>query len=207
MKPETIYEKIVNKGQEKANLINEEALTEAQIVSDKIVNNAQKEADKILRDARIRAESIVGQKKNSLELEKRQASLRAQQAIIEEVFENVWKTIQAYEGKKLLDFAVSLIKQENLLGNETIAVNKSEYDKYLKAFSTNKKANLVELNLLNASLNDPKYQLKLTNQPAKIKDGFLVIGKYFDLNFSFIYLVLNLQKKYEKELLDLIFKD
>ena len=207
MKPETIYEKIVNKGQEKANLINEEALTEAQIVSDKIVNNAQKEADKILRDAKIRAESIVGQKKNSLDLEKSQASLRAQLAIIDVVFDFVLKSIQAYEGKKLLDFAVSLIKQENLLGNETIAVNKSEYDKYLKAFSTNKKANLVELNLLNTSLNDPKYQLKLTNQPAKIKDGFLVIGKYFDLNFSFIYLVLNLQKKYEKELLDLIFKD
>ena len=43
MKTETIFEKIVNKGQEKADLINEEALKEAQIVSDKIVNNAQKE--------------------------------------------------------------------------------------------------------------------------------------------------------------------
>ena len=154
MKTETIFEKIVNKGQEKADLINEEALKEAQIVSDKIVNNAQKEADKILRDAKLRAESIVGQKKNSLDLEKRQANLRAQQAIIEEVFENVWKTIQNYQGKQLLDFAVSLIKQEELLGNETIAVNTSEYDKYLKAFSTNKKADLVELNLLNAALKD-----------------------------------------------------
>lgn len=207
MKTETIFEKIVNKGQEKADLINEEALKEAQIVSDKIVNNAQKEADKILRDAKLRAESIVGQKKNSLDLEKRQANLRAQQAIIEEVFENVWKTIQNYQGKQLLDFAVSLIKQEELLGNETIAVNTSEYDKYLKAFSTNKKADLVELNLLNAALKDSKYQLKMTTEPARIKDGFLVIGKHFDLNFSFIGLVFNLQKKYEKELLDLIFKE
>ena len=53
MKTETIFEKIVNKGQEKADLINEEALKEAQIVSDKIVNNAQKEADKKIGRAHV----------------------------------------------------------------------------------------------------------------------------------------------------------
>lgn len=198
----TIYDKILAKGDAKVNEILTNAKNEAKKIEDDIVNKALKSQKETIKKAESDAKKLINHQKKLLELEKRQALLKAKQTVLDDIFNEVLNKLNNFEGKDLLNFVEKLIKSQKTLGTETIYVNEKDYTRYLKALSTNKEDELVELDLLNKNLNT---KFKLSNKPKSIKDGFLLEGKDFDLNFSITNLVNKLREKNEKDIADELF--
>lgn len=198
----TIYDKILAKGEAKVNQILTDAKKEAKRIEDEVVNKAIKQKNDRISKAKSDANKLINHQEKLLELEKRQAILTAKQNVIKDIFDQVLLRLNSFENKDLLNFIVKLIKEEEVIGNETIYVNKNDYNKYLKALSSNKKADLVDLDLLNKVLNT---SFKLSNEAVNINDGFLLEGKDFDLNFSLTNVVNKLRDKHEREIAEELF--
>lgn len=199
----TIYDKILAKGDAEVEKILTEAKKEAKKIEDEIVNKALKQSEKQIEKAETEAKKIINHQKRLLDLEKRQSLLTAKQTVIQEIFDQVLDKLIKFEGEDLLNFVVKLINEEKVNGNEIIHVRKEDYNKYLKALSTNKKDNLVETDLLNKKINT---NFKLSSDPVNIKDGFLLEGVDFDLNFSITNLVNKLRLKHEQEIAKELFE-
>lgn len=107
--------------------------------------------------------------------------------------------------KDFFNYVVKRILKEEVVGDEVMQVNKKDYERYLKVFSSEPKANLVNLDKLNNALGK-KYKLKLENTPVNLADGFLLIGKYYDLNFSVDPLLLQIKRETEKQIHDILYK-
>lgn len=198
----TIYDKILAKGEAKVNQILTDAKKEAKRIEDEVVNKAIKQKNDRISKAKSDANKLINHQEKLLELEKRQAILTAKQNVIKDIFDQVLLRLNSFENKDLLNFVVKLIKEEEVIGNETIYVNKNDYNKYLKALSSNEKADLVDLDLLNKVLNT---SFKLSNEAVNINDGFLLEGKDFDLNFSLTNAVNKLRDKHEREIAEELF--
>lgn len=199
---QTIYEKIESKGDNLVKDILAKAKVESKEVYDQIVSKANNDAEKRIAKAKEDADKKVSYKKRLFDLEKRQALLTTKQEVIDNIFEEVVNRIIKLEKKDLLNYVVKLIKSEQYSGDEVILVNKDDYKKYLKALSTNKESDLVELDLLNKEL---KTSFKLSNRPVDIPNGFIVEGQDFDLNFTFEQIVSKLRKENEKLIAEELF--
>ena len=199
---QTIYEKINSKGKLEVDKINSNKELEIKKLQKEIIEKANKDQSARVLKATTDAEKLINHKERLVDLEKRQALLTSKQEILDDIFNEVLNKLNLLDGKELLTFVTNLIKNENNFGDEVIYVNKKNYDKYLKALSTNKKADLVELDLLNKNL---KANFKLSNEAINIGEGFLITGKDFDLNFTFSDIVLNTRKVKEKAIADKLF--
>ena len=199
---QTIYEKIESKGDNLVKDILAKAKVESIEVYEQIVSKANNDAEKRIAKAKEDADKKVSYKKRLFDLEKRQALLTTKQEVIDNIFEEVVNRIIKLEKKDLLNYVVKLIKSEQYSGDEVILVNKDDYKKYLKALSTNKESDLVELDLLNKEL---KTSFKLSNRPVDIPNGFIVEGQDFDLNFTFEQIVSKLRKENEKSIAEELF--
>ena len=199
---QAIYEKIESKGDNLVKDILAKAKVESKEVYEQIVSKANNDAEKRIAKAKEDADKKVSYKKRLFDLEKRQALLTTKQEVIDNIFEEVVNRIIKLEKKDLLNYVVKLIKSEQYSGDEVILVNKDDYKKYLKALSTNKESDLVELDLLNKEL---KTSFKLSNRPVDIPNGFIVEGQDFDLNFTFVQIVSKLNKKKKKSIAEELF--
>lgn len=198
----TIYDKILAKGEAEVERILTEAKKEAKKIEDEIINKAKKQSEMQIAKAESEAKKLINHQTKLLELEKRQALLTAKQNVIKEIFDEVLNRLVSFEGEELLNFVSKLIKEQKTNNNEIMFVNEKDYNKYLKALSSNKKADLVELDILNKKLNS---KFKLSGEPVNIKNGFLLEGKDFDLNFSITNIVDKLRVKHEKEIAKKLF--
>lgn len=199
---QTIYEKINLKGKLEIEKINSNKEIEIKKLQKEIVGKATKDQLARVDKATSDAAKLINHKERLVDLEKRQALLTSKQEILDDIFNEVLNRLNLLEGKELLTFVTNLIKKENDFGDEVIYVSEKNYDKYLKALSTNKKADLVELDLLNKKL---KANFKLSNEAVSVDEGFLITGKDFDLNFTFSDIVLNTRKVQEKAIADKLF--
>lgn len=199
---QTIYEKINLKGKLEIEKINSNKEIEIKKLQKEIVGKATKDQLARVDKATSDAAKLINHKERLVDLEKRQALLTSKQEILDDIFNEVLNRLNLLEGKELLTFVTNLIKKENDFGDEVIYVSEKNYDKYLKALSTNKKADLVELDLLNKKL---KANFKLSNESVSVDEGFLITGKDFDLNFTFSDIVLNTRKVQEKAIADKLF--
>lgn len=199
---QTIYEKINSKGKLEVDKINIEKEAEIKRLQKEIVEKAKVEANNRVEKAISEANKLLNHKERLVDLEKRQALLTSKQEILDSIFNEVLEKLNNLEGKELLNYVTNLIKNESDFGEQVIYVSSKNYDKYLKSLSTNKKADLVELDLLNKTLNA---NFKLSNEAVSISEGFLITGKNFDLNFTFKDIVENFRKTREKTIADEIF--
>lgn len=192
---QTIYDKIELKGQKQVKTI----LSEAQVKADKIYNDlvsqATSDAEIRILNAQSAANKNILYKERLLDLEIRQALLISKQNIITRIFDGVLKKLEQLQDSELLNYVEKLIKSEEVIGDEVMHTNAIEYDKYLKALSTNKKGDLVELDLLNKKLNT---NFRLSSKSMDLRNGFILEGKFFDLNFSLNQIIDNLRDKNEK---------
>lgn len=202
----SIYKKIAQKGEEESNLIKQKAEKDAEFLKHQIINEAEKQAALILEKAKTKSASEIAQQTGSLSLEYRQTIEAIKNKAIDDLFNDVLSHFKSLEGKDLLNFVASLIKEEKIVGNEVLRVAKSEYDKYLKALSSKPKGKLVELDLLNKLLGSP-YSLSLENIPSNEDDGFIIIGQTYDLNFTITPILASIRREKEKEIFLLLFQD
>ena len=126
------------------------------------------------------------------EIERRKALLRAKSEVINEVFQQAYQKIKNLPDKEFLSLIISLIKKEKYAGSEEIMVNKEEFNKY--------EALIPKIN------QELKTEFKLSKKPALIDSGFLMVGKYYDLNFDFMELINEVRREYESKLSEELFK-
>lgn len=189
-----------------------------------IYNEAEKEAQKILTEAKEEKEALlkklnektdikianllsnaekenkkeISLKKLDFEHEKKRIVLEEKNTQIERVLSLLKDKLQNLNDADLFAYTVKSIKNQNIVGNEILQVNEKDYNRYLKLFSSaTKKADLVELDLLNKSLGKG-FNLKLEGTPALISDGFMLIGEIYDLNFSIEPQIERIRRDYGK---------
>lgn len=199
----TLFEKIEQKGLKERDDILKSAQVEADAILSEAKASAEAEAKRIIKAAELQSKRELEQKRHAFDLEKRQAILFEQSSQIDVVIDKLRQHLLSLEGDALLNYSVGLIKKETLSG-QTLRVSKKDYDKYLKAFSTEKKADVVTLDKLNKALGKD-YNLKLEKTPANITDGFLVLGETYDLNFSIEPFLKTLKQQYERQIFEILF--
>jgi len=183
---------IVSKGKEEAKLIKAEADKAALKVERDILNKAEEEAQRIILSASTEADYKVSTLEMTQEIERRKALLRAKSEVINEVFLKAYQKIKTLPDKEFLSLIISLIKKEKYSGSEEIMVNKEEFNKY--------EALIPKIN------QELKTEFKLSKKPALIDSGFLMVGKYYDLNFDFMELINEVRREYESKLSEELFK-
>ncbi len=178
------YEALVNKNKESTDL-----------KISKLKDNATKEQAKRITEKQLELENEV--KKLILEQKNKQ---------IDRAMERLRHYILSLDGDDFFNYVKRRIDTENAVGNETMRVNEADYNRYLKEFSTHKAGKKVELDLLNSGLGEP-YKIYLENTPAPIDDGFLLISKDYDLNFSSAPLLDKIRRNAEKQIHDILYKE
>ena len=192
MEKKNLTDYIVSKGKEEAKLIKAEADKAALKVERDILNKAEEEAQRIILSASTEADYKVSTLEMTQEIERRKALLRAKSEVINEVFQQAYQKIKNLPDKEFLSLIISLIKKEKYSGNEEIMVNKEEFNKY--------EALIPKIN------QELKTEFKLSKKPALIDSGFLMVGKYYDLNFDFMELINEVRREYESKLSEELFK-
>ncbi|MFA6645436.1 MAG: hypothetical protein WCS76_03625, partial [Bacilli bacterium] len=177
---------------------------EAKTIEHAIVAEAEKEAALLLAKAEEAKQSAIAQASALAELEKKQSISALKNKTIDEIFNAVLSHFKVLEGSELLSFVVKQIRSEEIKGSESMRVNSRDYERYLKALSTHKKSNRVELDLLNKSLGN-NYRLFLEDISSNEEEGFLLVGDTYDLNFSVKPILDRIRKRKEKELFAVLF--
>ncbi len=192
MEKKNLTDYIVSKGKEEAKQIKAEADKAALKVERDILNKAEEEAKRIILSASTEADYKVSTLEMTQEIERRKALLRAKSEVINEVFQQAYQKIKNLPDKEFLSLIISLIKKEKYAGSEEIMVNKEEFNKY--------EALIPKIN------QELKTEFKLSKKPALIDSGFLMVGKYYDLNFDFMELINEVRREYESKLSEELFK-
>lgn len=200
----SIFEKITLKGKEAAQAITLETQEEVNFLVNKAKEVALLEKEKTIEKTKTKIALELAQKERSLTLDKRQAILKHKISLIDEVIIKQYEALNSLTKTELLKFTLILIKKEKLSNKQIMQVNEKDYHRYLEAFSTNKEANLVVLDILNKALNN-EVEISLSKEAANINDGFLIVGENYDLNFSIKNFVDQLRKHYEKEIFTILF--
>lgn len=192
----TLIEKIKQKGLEEAALILQKGQEDAQNLYQKMLDDAKHRFDALLTKTERKQQATIDTKKQSFERALRDEKAMAKQKLIEHVFAEIKSYLVNLKGKELFNYVRNSISKESIQGDETIMVSKHDYETYLSILST-KKGDLVECDLLNKELGTT---LKLSKEPARIESGFIVVGKIFDLNFSYAETIDRLTTAYEKQI-------
>lgn len=192
----TLIEKIKQKGIEEAEAIRTKGKADAENLYQQMLLDAKHRFDVLLEKTNAKQQVLVETKKQSIERALRDEKAMAKQKLIEQVFAEVKAYLIGLKGKDLYNYVKQALKKEHIEGDETIMVSKHDYETYLAILSS-KKGDLVDCDLLNKELGT---NLKLTKEPAKIESGFIVVGKIFDLNFSYEETLEKLTSTYEKQI-------
>lgn len=192
--------KLEDKIKEKAILEKTQILSDASVKANEVYNQIilekKSEIEQNLEKAKLKYSTLKSQKELEARNELRDEVAVIKQKLVEKVFMDLKNELQNMTDADLFNYVVNGIKQEEINGDEVIEVSKKDYPKYVKILST-KSGDLVDCDLLNKRLGN-HYNLKLSNKPAMIKNGFMLMGTTFDLNFSIEETLEKLAKKYEK---------
>lgn len=197
---------IYKQADEQAQTILIEAKEEKEALLEKLNKETDKKISNLISNAKKENNKKISSKKLEFEHEQKRIILDEKNTQIERVLTKYKETILNLTDKQLFDYTVKLIKAQEITGPMTLRVKKEDYDRYLKLFSSaNKKADLVDLDLLNNKLGK-NYNLKLDKMPALISDGFMLIGEFYDLNFSIEPQIEMLRRTYEKEIEKILYE-
>ena len=202
----SLYEIINELSKAEVKKVLSDATAKANELEGSLVEQFAEKQNERLEKAIILNKTLVTQRQKESEFKLNQVKGSTQREVLDSLFIDALKTLNGYTGEKLLDLVVSLVRKSGSKGSETIAVNKNDYNKFLSALSSNTRGDAVVLDKLNKKLSD-KANYKLSNKPAGIADGFLVLGNEYDLSFEFKALVASLQENREKEVSEILFNE
>jgi len=191
-----LEEKIIQKGQSIIESINLSAKHESEALKHRLIEEAKADLEVQLHKAQQKAKAQVEQAKQEGIRALRDEVAISKQQLIESIFTALKEELKHLNKEDYFNYVVRSIQNQAIDKTEEIQVNKKEYAMY-QSILTTKKGDLVEADLLNQKLGKD-YQLKLSNTPAQIESGFMLVGKLYDLNFSLENLLESLTKKYEK---------
>lgn len=202
----SIYDKIIDKGSLDASEIIRLGKQKATSIEESIVNEAKLDSQKLLdNNNKANQDRMKAMTTNFERLAKKEILFKKKE-LIDDLFLvaiNKLKTISDFE---LFGLVKKLIKNESITGNEVIKVSKSDFGKYLSLFSSGKATDLVELDKLNKELGG-SYHLKLSNQPAQIDGGFVIVGEHFDIDLSYSSILNVIKEKNETKIANILFNE
>ncbi len=199
-----LKKKILDQANSRAQIIIDEAIKESNELLTKLKEKTDEEVNKLLSNAEKENKNLLSSKKLELEHEEKKIILEEKNTQIERVLSEFKNRILNLDDKELFNYVVKLLKKEPIKGDEVLKVNKKDYNRYLKLFSSGQKTDVVLLDKLNSELGK-KYQLKLSNEAVRISDGFLLIGEFFDVNFSIEPQLENIKRHYEREIHNILY--
>lgn len=191
-----LEEKIIQRGQSIIDAINLSAKEESEALKNRLIEEAKADLEVQLHKAQQKAKAQVEQAKQEGMRALRDEVAISKQQLIESIFVELKEELKHLNKEDYFNYVVRSIQNQAIDKTEEIQVSKKEYAMY-QSILTTKKGDLVEADLLNQKLGKD-YQLKLSNKPAQIESGFMLVGKLYDLNFSLENLLESLTKKYEK---------
>ncbi len=201
MSNNTIYERILEKGVQESNKITKQAEDRA----NEIIQLAIEETNKTLsferKKLQARLDEIYKTKMTEFEQALKQNALMNKKQLLDLVFLEAKTKLTAFNDTELSKLVISILSKDTLLGKEKIRVNKKDYDRYLRLFSSRKDGNL---DLLNDVL---KQGIKLTldKESANITGGFIVISEAYDIDHSFDTIISTLYNQLESEIASILF--
>ena len=165
----------------------EEIKAEAQANADATLLEAQEKANKILSDAEIEAnkkadeisknsdkkvEDILNRGNSSANLEKQKAKLVAKQQVINTMLSKALSKMENADNKTYFQIILKLIEKNSQNSKGKIAFNKDDLSRLPDKF-------ISEINKVS------KDKLELSDTPANIKSGFILIYGGIEENCSF----------------------
>lgn len=197
---------IFNQANKEAQTILTAAKNEKESLLEELNAKSDKQIEVLLNNAKKENAKKIAEKKLEFEHEKKRLILQEKNTQIERVLSKLRDKILNLNDQELFNYVVKLIKNEEVKGDETILVNKKDYDRYLKVFSSaTKNAKVVELDLLNKKLGKD-FNLKLEDKPAAIENGFMLVGNFYDLNFSVEPQIEKIKRVYEREIHNILYE-
>ncbi len=196
----SIYQKIEAKGKEEAQKILNEGKEQAKALQKGIDASFLAEYEKAIEDAKRANAEFLKTKITQIEQAAKQESLTAKKAFIEKVIQGAHEQMKKMSDNDLKALVIKTIKGDAIEGNETVQVSKSDYSKYQKLFATQGD----KLDVLNKELGKG-YDLKLSKEPADIDGGFILVGKTYDIDHSYVAMLEDLKEENEAELAKILF--
>ena len=190
---------ILNQAKEEAQAILTTAKEEKEVLLNELNSQTDKKINNLLNNAEKESSRKIAELKLEFEHEKKRIILQEKNTQIERVLKGFKERLLNLNDDELFKYVVKVIKEQEVSGNEIIRVNEKDYNRYLRVFSSAKKDDVLELNLLNKELGKT-FNLKLEKTPAAISDGFMLVGKYYDLNFSLEPQIEKIRRDYEREI-------
>lgn len=189
----SIYQKIEEKGKKEAQEILSAGKKEAKQLEKSILEGYEEKYNKAIEDANRTNAEYLKTKITQIEQQAKQESLSAKKSYINKVIEGALKEMNKMSDQELLDLTVRTIKADTINGDEALQVNKGDFNKYQKLLPT-----------INEKLGKG-YKLSLSKDPADIEGGFIIVGKTFDIDHSFVALLEELKEQNEAELAEILF--
>lgn len=199
----TIYERIRQKGEADAKNIVEDGIRKAELASLKQIEEAKKEIALLQDKLDKKYAEIIKTKTTQVEQLAKQTSLAKRKALIDQIFQLAHQKLLQLSDEELFQIVVTVLKKDELNGDEEIRVSKKQAEQYKRVFQTSSSGN--ELDLLNEALKGKKWQLTLSTTPAVIDGGFLVVGKTFDIDHSYRSLLAEMKNQEEIALAKMLF--
>lgn len=206
MERSLIYEKIEKKCAQEADKILEEGKIRAAEIKNELIHEAQKEAEAIIKKATDFQKEKINTATIEIEQIARQRSLQNKKNLIDKVLLLALDKLKNLDDQKLKQFVINRLQVEKLQGDELIKVSENDFKRYLKLFSSgHKDGKYYILDKLNQALGE-NYFLRLANETANIDGGFIVIGKKYDLDYSFSSILSAFKDENEVEIAEMLFK-
>jgi V/A-type H+-transporting ATPase subunit E len=202
----SIYEKIEIKGEQDVKKIYASGEEKAKVLEETILNDANSKIDQLIKKCIERNENKIQTKTTEFDQQAKQKFLFKKKETIDKVIHLVHLKLNQLNDEMLIKLIVKLIQTEDIQGNEVIKVSKEDHSRYVRLFSSGKLINdNYLLDNLNQYLKNEKYQIKLAKEYADINGGFIIIGENYDIDHSYQTMLENMKEKYETEIAKLLF--
>lgn len=196
----SVYDKIIQKGEQDALEIKKQGEEKANNITEQIIKETKERVDKMIHDTKIKNADLVKTKLAELEQTKKQTVLTNQKQIINETFSVVLEKLIKMNDAELTNLVKHYLKNANLNESIKIKVSSSDYNRYQKLFSSKQNNNL---DILSKKFG---YDIELSSETATIKGGFIIESSYFDVDNSYEVILENLENNLETKVAEMLFR-
>lgn len=190
---DNLTSKIIEDAKKNAdNIIAEAKEKESQIIEKK-KKEAEKSAQNVIEKAKLEGKNLFDRAISKTELKVRNEKLVAKQTVINKVFSEAVKELNAMNKEQFLSYVKDQIKSLPISGEQNIIVASKDKEKITSEF----------LNELNKELKNVK--IILSEETREINGGFILSKDGIEINCSFADVIDSLRYDLENEVANMLF--
>lgn len=199
----SVYNKIIEKAEAEALVIKENGNKKIKQITEQVIEETKTKINELLKNAEAKNKDLIKTKTAELEQALKQQVLAKQKEIIKSTFKVALDRLLSLNDDDLKSIVVNYLKKVDVEESITIKVNEHDFTKYQNLFSSQHNSNL---DLLAHLIDKESITITLSNDSACIAGGFIVIGKYYDVDYSFESILDNLEEQLITEVSSMLFK-